>query len=230
MVGQTKNERGCCQISWEDMTVSVILPTLNEEHGLRFLLPQIPRHYNVTVLDGNSTDGTIHVAKEHDVKIFKQSGNGKGEALRELVTHIKDQFAIIMDSDGTYPIKALPEFYLKLLQDNPVVLGVRNFESMTSLHAIGNKLISKFASVIYKYPISDLCSGMWGFNTNTLKTFNITATGFELEADFYTECALRKVPIIEVPIDYYQRIGESKLTFIDVLKICYMLLMKQLRI
>ena len=39
----------------------------------------------------------------------------------------------------------------------------------------------------------------------------LTATGFDLEADLFAECALKGIPITEVPIRYDRRIGHPKL-------------------
>jgi len=43
--------------------VSIVLPTLNEARNLEVLLPDLSEGYEVVLVDGGSTDGTIDVAR-----------------------------------------------------------------------------------------------------------------------------------------------------------------------
>jgi len=89
--------------------------------------------------------------------------------------------------------------------------------------------LSWFASFLFATPISDVCSGMWGFVSDRLKSLDLTATGFELEADLFAECALKGIPITEIPIRYDRRIGERKLHLHEGVRIAFALLKKRLR-
>ena len=65
-------------------TVSVVIPTLNEERNLCHVLPRIPAWVDeVLIIDGRSTDGTISEAKRllPDVRVVEEPGAGKGRAL-----------------------------------------------------------------------------------------------------------------------------------------------------
>src|SRR3989449_997369 len=97
-------------------SLSILLPALNEEDGVAAVLNRIPRQalrekgiaYSVHLLDGRATDQTRAVAKRLGAEIFVQSGNGKGSAFREFVPKIRDQYVVLLDSDGTYPVKGIP--------------------------------------------------------------------------------------------------------------------------
>jgi len=236
------------QVPWGDVvnpaltSLSILLPALNEEHGVAAVLNRIPRltlqqkgyAYSVHLLDGRSTDQTRAVAKRLGAEIFVQTGNGKGSAFREFVPTIRDQFAVLLDSDGTYPPEIIPELVGKLGPETPVVLGSRLRGSiedgaMSLANRIGNRLLSGFASFLFATPISDVCSGMWGFASDRLKSLDLTATGFELEADIFAECALKGIPIAEIPIRYDRRIGRPKLRLHEGLRIALALLKKRLR-
>jgi len=69
---------------------------------------------------------------------------------------------------------------------------------------------------------------MWGFASDRLKSLGLTATGFELEADLFAECALKGIPITEVPIRYDRRIGEAKLHLHEGVRIALALLKKRI--
>ena len=223
-------------------SLSILLPALNEEDGIAAVLKRIPRQtlqekgiaYSVHLLDGRSTDRTRAVAKRLGAEIFVQSGNGKGSAFREFVPKIRDQYVVLLDSDGTYPPEVIPDIVGKLAAGSPVVIGSRlrgsiNDGAMSMANRIGNRMLSWLASFLFATPISDVCSGMWGFVSDRLRTLGLTAIGFELEADLFAECALKGIPITEIPIRYDRRIGEPKLHLREGVRIALALLKKRLR-
>src|SRR6059058_1648188 len=222
-------------------SLSILLPALNEEDGVEAVMKRITTtlqrkglSYSVYLLDGQSTDQTRAVAMKLGAEVFVQSGHGKGAAFREFVPKIKEDLTVLLDSDGTYPPEAIPELVEALRDDHPVVLGSRlrgsiNEGAMSGLNYAGNVLLSRFASVLFATPISDVCSGMWAFVSDRLKSLGLTADGFDLEADIFAECALRKIPIVQVPIEYHQRLGEPKLHLKEGFRIALVLLKKRLR-
>src|SRR5947208_6126557 len=152
----------------------------------------------------------------------------------EFVSTCQACLALCMGPDGTCPPEAIPDLVGLLGSDSPVVLGSRflgkiDEGAMTSTNYIGNRLLSWFASFLFATPISDVCSGMWAFVSERLKSLGLTADGFDLEADIFAECAVRKMPIVQVPIEYHQRLGEPKLHLREGFRIALVLLKKRLR-
>ena len=222
--------------------LSVLLPALNEEGGVRHVLRRIPWsslssmgfRLDVNLLDGHSLDRTREAAKEYGADVFVQTGRGKGSALREFLPSLRSEYCVILDSDATYPPEMIPVLAEKLRRGAPVVLGSRfrgriEEGAMSTANRLGNRLLSAFASWLFGQPVSDVCSGMWGFRTDVLKSFGLTANGFDVEADFFAECALRGIPIEEVPIHYRNRIGVPKLRIRAGLRIAGTLLLKRIR-
>ena len=222
-------------------SLSILLPALNEEYGVEAVMQRISMalkrkglSYNVYLLDGQSTDQTRTVAAKFGAEVFVQTGHGKGSAFREFVPKIKEDLTVFLDSDGTYPPEAIPELVEALGDKSPVVLGSRlrgsiHEGAMSGPNYLGNRLLSWFASVLYDTPVSDVCSGMWAFVSDQLKSLGLTANGFDLEADIFAECALRGIPILEIPIRYDRRIGEPKLRLKEGFRIAFALLKKRLR-
>ncbi len=221
--------------------LSIVLPALNEERGVAAVLRRIPRQglrrlgYSATIylLDGRSTDRTRAVAERLGASVFVQSGRGKGSAFREFVPTITERFTVVLDSDGTYPPEMIPRLVKKLRAGNPVVVGSRIRGSiergaMSNANLLGNRLLSGFASLLFRTRISDVCSGMWAFDSGKLKSLGLTAEGFELEADIFAECSLQGIPIVEIPIPYSKRIGEPKLRLREGLRIAFALLRKRI--
>ncbi len=223
------------------LSLSILLPALNEEHGVAAVLNRIPRRSleaqgiapRVWLLDGRSTDRTRTVAHRLGAEIFVQTGQGKGAAFREFVPTIREAFTLFLDSDGTYPPEVIPHFVEQLRAGSRVVVGSRLRGSiedgaMSHTNYLGNHLLSRFASILFRFPISDVCSGMWGLDSELLKSFDLQADGFELEAEIFAECALRGIPITEIPIPYHRRIGEPKLQVREGIRIALTLLRKRL--
>lgn len=224
-------------------TLSILLPALNEEGGISRVLREIPRaelrrrglRCEVILLDGNSTDQTRSVARLLGAEVFVQSGHGKGSAFREFLPNLSADVTVVLDSDATYPPQAIPQLIGALSPRSPVVLGSRfrgsNTEpgAMSRPNYLGNRLLSRFASLLFGVPISDVCSGMWAFRSDELKSLDLSAEGFELEVDIFAECALRGIPIAEIPIAYRRRIGRPKLRLWTGFRIALALLKKRVR-
>jgi len=131
-------------------------------------------------------------------------------------------------------VEKIPDLLEALGKDRPVVLGSRILGTidpgaMSNANYLGNKLLSLFASIVFRTHVSDLCSGMWAFESERLKSLDLRANGFDLEADIFAECALRGIPILEIPIRYDRRIGEPKLRLKEGFRIALALLKKRLR-
>lgn len=61
--------------------VSVVIPAMNEAENLPYVFKTLPDWiHEVVLVDGNSTDDTVAVARElwPEVKVVKQHGKGKG--------------------------------------------------------------------------------------------------------------------------------------------------------
>jgi glycosyltransferase involved in cell wall biosynthesis len=222
--------------------LSILLPALNEEGGIHAVLRMIPEQSLrrmgfrpvVQLLDGGSTDRTRMVALDHGAKVYVQKGWGKGSAFREFLPTLRSEYCVILDSDATYPAAWIPIFAETLRKGAPVVLGSRfkgkiEDGAMSAANKLGNRLLSFFASLLYQRRVSDVCSGMWGFRTDVLKSFALSADGFDLEANIYAECVRHGLPIVEVPIPYFARIGSAKLRVRTGLRIAWALFLNRIR-
>ena len=90
--------------------VTVVVPTLNEERNIGHAITQL--HINgfrdVLVVDGNSYDRTVELAKDLGASVVMQNGKGKGDALRSAFgfSGIGDR-VVIMDADGSMDPKEI---------------------------------------------------------------------------------------------------------------------------
>jgi glycosyltransferase involved in cell wall biosynthesis len=136
--------------------------------------------------------------------------------LNALAAFLDSRYIVMLDGDGTYPADFVPAFVSALEEGNDVIMGSRlvgtiEEGAMTDLNKAGNRILSLIASAVYAHPVTDLCTGMWGFRTEVLRAMSLNSNYFELEAELFAESAKRRLRIKEVPIRYSKRIGHSKL-------------------
>lgn len=206
----------------------VLLPTLNEEEGLAHTLEQLPfarfadprRRVEVLVIDGGSTDRTAEVAKARGVLLIEQSGTGKGDAVLEAILWVHSlgvPNVVVLDADATYPPdRILPT--LDLLESGAdLVIGVRRpvwgpaKDGRDMVHRLGNLIFSYSASFLTRRTILDLCSGFWGVSTSRFAALEIRAARFAIEAEMVLKSVRRGYNVVQIPVDYRERIGVAKL-------------------
>jgi dolichol-phosphate hexosyltransferase len=204
----------------------VVVPTLNEEEGLPKVLAGLKSigATEILVVDGGSKDKTVHIARKSGAQVIMQEGRGKGNAFRTFIAKYPlkaDWFYIMLDGDASYDPADLGKVY-SALKTNSVVSGVRStlaYDLKSATHVVGGTAISWFGSVLFMRYNPDICTGYWGFTGSALKSMKITASGFDLEANLFSEAAKRGLKATTVPVSYSKREGESKLTVADALKI-----------
>ena len=215
--------------------LTVLLPAYNEEKTIGLVIDEIRSYLpnvEIIVVDNNSTDDTkkVLVDKKANWILFEKK-QGKGHAFKKGLEKVETPFAAMIDADYTYPALYLPLVF-ELLKYYDVVMGYRTWKqqgSMSKLNAFGNYLLSRLASILFMHRTWDLCTGMWGFKKSMLDKFNITSSGFALEADFFSNAKRLKCRIVQIPIDYRKRPDEStaKLKVWDGFKIAWFLIKRR---
>jgi glycosyltransferase involved in cell wall biosynthesis len=215
------NHTGCFEDSMQThsqktATVTVIVPTRNEEESLHLVLPRIPRDMidELLLVDGNSTDKTIEKAREMwpDVRIVNQKGRGKGDALRLGFAEAKGDIIITLDADGSMEPEKIPEF-LRLLHDGyDVVKGSRfckggGTSDMQWYRKVANWMMTKLANVLHGSKYTDITYGYNAFWKKTLDGITLKTTDFETELEFLIKMARKRLKITELPCFEKKRAG-----------------------
>lgn len=208
-----------------DPEVSVVLPTMNEEEAISVILPRIKDvlegmeiPYEIVVVD-KSSDKTPEIATKLGARVIRQEGKGYGDAYITGFNHAKGRVIVMMDPDGSYDPSDIPKLLEPLLEGNAeFVMGSRlrgkiDKGAMPWLHRyIGNPLLTWILNVFFKAGISDAHCGMRAIRRDVLKKLPLKCKGMEFASEMVIEAAKRGLRIVEVPIHYHPRIGESKLS------------------
>lgn len=196
--------------------VCVLLPTLNEAATIAGVIEgfRAEGFENVLVIDGGSTDGTPKVATEHSAAVTRQSGRGKGQAIREALTTIESKYIVLADGDGTYDPADVDSMLEPLLEGRAEhVIGNRfpdmHEDAMSGLNRLGNLLINRAFRYIHGRDFRDILSGYRAFTKESVERFRLSSTGFGIETELAVECVKHDTPTEIVPISYRPRPDES---------------------
>jgi glycosyltransferase involved in cell wall biosynthesis len=201
-------------------TISVVIPARNEAQNLRHVLPRIPSMVSEVILvDGCSTDDTIAVAQEllRSIRIVKQNGRGKGDALRAGFAACTGDIIVMLDADGSADPREIPCFVEALLAGRDFAKGSRfirggGSRDITILRYWGNFCLNMLVNVLFFARFSDLCYGYNAFWRHCLDYMKIDCDGFEVETMINLRIHKANLKIVEVASFEYSRIhGESNL-------------------
>ncbi len=203
------------------LDVCVVLPTLNEADSIKDMVRRVrkaSKDYEIYVVDSGSTDGTGRMAREAGATVISV-GRGKGVAIKKAFSLLNSRRVVLLDSDSSYLPSQIP-LLLRALEGCDAVVGSRfkgriEKGAMKPLNRAGNLFLTWLAKSLYGIDITDVCSGFWAFNRKAYKKMEIDAPSFELEANFYVECARKGLKLSEVPITYRRRKGKTKLNILD---------------
>ena len=200
-----------------------IVAALNEEEGVGLTIAELRQYLEtprVLVVDGNSHDRTVEVAKDLDANVILQRGRGKGDAIAEAIEHVHSDFdyAILTDADYTYPAEFLPRM-IQILEENPkigMVCGNRfnshfHLDEMHNLFYFGNRLLAFTHNLFNGVALRDPLTGLRVIRWNILKDWKPRSKGFDIEVELNHQVERKGYGIVEIPIYYRPRLGEKKL-------------------
>jgi glycosyltransferase involved in cell wall biosynthesis len=220
----------------ETVTVSVIIPTLNEAGNLPFVLNTLPPWVNeVIVVDGRSKDDTARVARVlwPELQIVEQQRAGKGAAIRAGLEAAKGDILIIMDADGSMNGAEIALFRDALLNGADYVKGSRFAQGggsidITKLRRFGDRGICFLIWLLFGAHFTDGTYGFKGVWRDRLGDIPIDTDGFEVELLIDIRAHRASLNTVEVPCFETLRIhGNSNLNaFKDGLR-CFRVIVRE---
>jgi len=205
--------------------VTVVIPTYNEEPGIGPTIKELQEVLEdpcYLVVDGNSTDRTVEIAKELGASVLTQNGKkGKGQAIGQVLSHINPttRYVVIIDADYTYPSKNVLEM-IQILEKNPrlgMVTGNRfskPFElrqAMNDIFYLGNRLLALAQHVLNGVRMRDPLTGFRVIRWEILEHWKPKSKGFDIEVELNKHVIKKGYGIQEIPISYRKRVGKKKL-------------------
>lgn len=145
-------------------SISIILPARNEVSGLRQILPELGMKFSdaeIIVVDDGSTDETLPVCKEFQVKLISHPyPKGNGAAIKTGARAATGEILVFMDADGQHKSEDIVPLLEKFCEGYDMVVGARINGSHVGIHrAVANDIFSRFATWMVQQPVEDLTSG-----------------------------------------------------------------------
>jgi glycosyltransferase involved in cell wall biosynthesis len=198
-------------------SVSIIIPTLNEERGIIETLKQISKldiDKEVLVVDGLSTDSTPKNAKLYGAKVINEKRKGKGIAMATGVKNTKSNIICFLDGDGTYPPRVIPKM-VELIKNCDVVVASRLLKREGVNDSINTFVHFRlfpflFRKYLKKFKTSEPITGMRLMRKETWHKLNLKSQDFLIETEMEVKMAKNKMRVIEIPIPCIKRVGRSK--------------------
>jgi glycosyltransferase involved in cell wall biosynthesis len=207
-----------------DLTVSVLIPCLNEEENITACVTSALEALvvgqlvgEVIVVDNDSDDLSAKLAAEAGATVIHEPRRGYGSAYLAGLAQARGEFVVMADADLTYDFNDIPRFVERLQAGADLVMGDRmdNIEpgAMPWLHRyIGNPLLSGILNVFFRTGVRDAHCGMRALRRTTLPQLALRTTGMEFASEMVVRASKEGLVIEEVPIRYAPRGGESKLS------------------
>lgn len=212
-----------------NLQISIVIPVYNEELVLKETLEQIKEvmantsvaHEIIAVNDG-SKDNSGEILKNTSgiIALNHIQNKGYGASLKTGIKKSRYEKILIIDADGTYPIKSIPEM-LKYAENFDQVIGARGLikngeNAIPSERKMAKKFLNRFAGYLVGQKVPDLNSGFrifrkdivyqyWELFPNRF-SFSSTLTMTFLSHGFETKF---------FPIEYYKRVGQSSIKATD---------------
>jgi hypothetical protein len=215
-----------------DPSVSVIIAARNEEGNIEPLvrrIPQLANRQEIIFVEGGSKDDTWGAIQRAiadrrststTIKAFKQSGKGKGDAVRLGFAQASGDILIILDADISVPPEELTRF-IDLLRRNACEFanGSRlvypmEKQAMQFLNLIGNRLFGVAFTFLLGQPVRDTLCGtkaLWATDYHRIAAQRSYFGDFDPFGDFDLLFGASRLhlKIRDVPVHYKERIYGS---------------------
>lgn len=206
-------------IGVKDFSVSIIIPARNEEKNIAKIIPSTPvfgKSQEYIFIEGHSKDATWEeinkVAKKYkNVKVIKQKGIGKADAVRIGFSKATNEILMVYDADRTVDAKDLVKFY------NALSIGIGEFangsrlvypmedQAMQTLNKIGNKIFSVVFSWILGQRFKDTLCGTKAFFRSDYVSFKHSKSDPFGDFDLIFGAVRNNLKVVEIPVRYKER-------------------------
>lgn len=201
--------------------VSIIVPAFNEVDIIGQVVDTIIHcmsengsAYELIVVDDGSTDGTAETVQAKGVRLIRHGVNqGYGAALKTGIRQSRHPLLAIIDSDGTYPVDALPRL-LAYMHEYDMAVGARTGEhvKIPFLRRPAKWFLKKLADYLSGCKIPDLNSGLRVFRRELAERFfGIFPDGFSFTTTITLAALTNGYQVKFLPINYYKRTGQSSI-------------------
>ncbi len=203
--------------------IKVIIPAYNEADSIAHVINDIPNIVNeVIVVSNNSSDDTEMNAKKAGATVLSETRKGYGYACLKGMDYIVNQnmkpdIVVFLDGDySDYP-EELTKIVNPIINDNiDFVIGarvkrLREQGSMTVPQIFGNWLATTLMALFFRAKFTDL-GPFRAIKYNKLLALNMEDKTYGWTVEMQLKALKQKLTYTEIPVNYRNRIGVSKVS------------------
>lgn len=202
--------------------IKVIIPAFNEEDSIAHVIAEIPDIVSeVIVVNNNSTDNTVRIAKQAGATVLTENRKGYGYAclkgLDYVAQHVPPDIIVFLDGDySDYPHE-LTKLVTPIISDQvDLVIGARDKNlreagSMTFPQIFGNWLATTLMRLFFNAKFTDL-GPFRAIKYEKLLALNMEDKTYGWTVEMQLKALKKRYSYIEVPVAYKKRIGVSKVS------------------
>ncbi len=205
------------------MKVSVVIPTLNEEHTLGEVIEGcLPYADELLVIDGHSTDKTREVAESRGVRVELDHGRGKGEALRTSISLVSGDIIVFIDADGSHDPADIPRLIEPIERgEADHVSGSRLIGGSSELHGgfdecfrlMGSSFITACINWRFRVQLSESQNGFRAIRKDVIEKLDLRENITTIEQEMIMKTLKKGFRMAEVPSHEHKRkMGYSKIS------------------
>ncbi|MGB5195293.1 MAG: glycosyltransferase family 2 protein [Polyangiales bacterium] len=199
-----------------------MIPALNEERALPYVLREIPRPpvRRVVVADNGSTDATAQVAVDNGAELVHEPERGYGAACLRALAHLDSdppEIVVFLDGDYSDHPDELPSLIQPIVEGRADVVigsratGRRERGALSPQQRVGNAIASTALGLLYGVRYTDL-GPFRAVRWDTLEQLQMCDRNYGWTVEMQIKAARQRIPYCEVPVSYRRRIGESKVS------------------
>ena len=203
--------------------IKVIIPAYNEQDSIAKVITEIPSVVSeIIVVNNNSTDNTVGVAKKAGARVLTENRKGYGYACLKGLNYVASQnekpdIIVFLDGDySDYP-EELTKIIAPILEQNiDLVIGarvpeLRERDAVTPQQIFGNWLACSLMKLFFKANYTDL-GPFRAIKYDKLLNLNMTDKTYGWTVEMQLKALKQKLSYTEVPVHYKKRIGVSKVS------------------
>jgi glycosyltransferase involved in cell wall biosynthesis len=224
--------------------LSILMAAYNEERTIlrvvhSILQARFPCEVELIIVDDGSNDATPDLLKEIDdprVTVHRHAKNsGKGAAILTALSLATGTHMVPFDADMEYAPEDIASMLMPIIKGRADgVYGVRLFGCNTVYqsyrYAVGNKVMTQFANLLYNSALNDMHTCLKMLPMPLMREMNLTETGFGLDTQITARMLLSGMRPFEVPVSYYSRSHEQgkKINWRDAVRCLWILVRTRL--
>ena len=208
------------------MKTTLLIPTLNEEIGMKAIMPLIQPGWvdQILILDGGSTDGTVEYARRQGYEVYVQKERGLRFAYREVWPLIKGDVVLTFSPDGNSLPELIPALIAKMREGYDMVIVSRYLGPARStddswLTGFGNWMFTTAINLLHRGHLTDAMVIYRAYRTNLASELDLDKdeshatperlfnTRISWEPLLSVRALKRKLKVAEIPGDEPERIG-----------------------